>query len=144
MTLTHAIYAGREHRRPGPPRPALVPLPQPEGLPEPEALPEPEREPALPPLDAALIAVLDSGPVPGETIEVAFRRKECELAELFASLAADDALALHRRLASPRDGDPVATRFARLVVARRERLLGFLADARRRAAVAAVKGVRRG
>jgi hypothetical protein len=89
--------------------------------------------------------VLESPQEYGETIEVAFRRKEQALVSLFAALGPRDALALHARLSSPREGDALAARFARLVRERRDRLLAFLADARRREAVAAAsKGGRRG
>ncbi len=70
-----------------------------------------------------------------ETIEHAFRRKEQELMELFASLTVVEARVLHRRLANPSIDDAIATLFGRLVVERRLRLLAFLAGARRRYAL---------
>jgi hypothetical protein len=54
---------------------------------------------------------------------------------LFARVSVNDARALHRRLSLSLADDPIATRFSRLVVERRARLMVFLADARRREAV---------
>ncbi|MCW5802151.1 MAG: hypothetical protein KIT31_07170 [Deltaproteobacteria bacterium] len=42
---------------------------------------------------------------------------------------------MYARLSSPRSDDPLAERFARLTAERRARLLGFLADVRRRTAI---------
>jgi hypothetical protein len=81
-----------------------------------------------------LLAMLAATPGPGETIEVAYRRKEQQLAHAFAALGCDDARVLHRRLSEPRTDDELAQRFARLVVERRMRLLAILADAPRREA----------
>ncbi|MDB4958994.1 MAG: hypothetical protein JWO36_6563 [Myxococcales bacterium] len=85
----------------------------------------------------ALIEILDSASLAGETIELSFRRKEAQLRSQFAALSVFDARTLHGRLANPRPDDAVAVRFSRLVADRRARLLTFLADARRRAAIAA-------
>ncbi|HEU0031969.1 MAG TPA: hypothetical protein VFQ53_15155 [Kofleriaceae bacterium] len=82
-----------------------------------------------------LAEILAVAPQAGETIEVAYARKEQRLCELFATLAPPEAYALHRRLATPAAGDVLAAQFARLVTARRVRLLAFLAGARRRAAL---------
>lgn len=82
-----------------------------------------------------VIAVLDAAPEPHETIELAFRRKEYELRAVFARLTLADARALHRRLTLCLHGDPIAARFVRLIGERRNRLLDFLAAARRREAV---------
>jgi hypothetical protein len=90
------------------------------------------------------MAILDSPARCGETIEVAFKRREQELGAAFARLAPVDALALHRRLMSPSAADRFAMRFSQLVVDRRVRLLRFLADARRRQALAVGKEVRHG
>jgi hypothetical protein len=131
----HTIFASRPARRPGPPRPVpFTPAP-----------PEPPRARVAPIApDGALVAILDAAPAYGETIEAAFRRKEHELLAVFASLSVDASVSLHTRLASPQADDPVAARLARRVRDPRERLLAFLADARRRAAVAVGKGGRRG
>lgn len=84
--------------------------------------------------EQTMIDILSSSPHYGETIELAYRRKERELTELFATLSRAEATALHKRLADPREEDKLASRFARLVVDRRLRLLAILADAPRREA----------
>jgi hypothetical protein len=81
-----------------------------------------------------LLGLLESPPGPGETVDACFRRKEQRVAAMFAALSFAQARALHRRLAEPRPDDALAQRFHRLVAARRDRLLAFLADARRREA----------
>lgn len=86
-------------------------------------------------LEREIIAALDRQPDPGERIEFAFRRKEAELTTLFARLSIADARELNRRLTLQLDGDPIVSRFARMIAARRTRLMAFLADARRRAAI---------
>jgi len=83
-----------------------------------------------------IIEELDAPAVPGELAADAFRRKEHALVALFATLTVEQARLLHRRLSVPEPSDPIAQRFARLVVARRTRLLAFLADAGRRALLA--------
>lgn len=55
--------------------------------------------------------------------------------ELFATLDARTARALHHRLALPRQHDALAELFGRFTVERRTRLLKFLEDTRRREAV---------
>jgi hypothetical protein len=90
----------------------------------------------LPPeLQRAMLETLASKPLAGETIEIAYRRVERELGELFAKLTPPQARALKLRLEQLREGDILATRFNRLVVQRRVRLLAFLGDARRREAL---------
>lgn len=91
--------------------------------------------PASTDIDARLLAILRAKPDPTETIASAYHRKEHELGAVFAALAPVQALELHRRLSRPRPDDELAARFARLVPPRRARLLAFLADARRRAAM---------
>ena len=86
--------------------------------------------------DARLIAILDAPLHDGEPAHVGFARKERELAAAFSTLPIFDQRALHARLSAPRQGDVLAAKFARLTQERRTRLLNFLADARRRAAVA--------
>ena len=81
-----------------------------------------------------VIAVLDAAPEPHETIELAFRRKEHELRALFDRLTLADARALHRRLTLRLHDDPISTRFARMIGERRNRLMDYLASARRREA----------
>lgn len=86
--------------------------------------------------DARLIAILAAPLRPGETAVAGYARKERELAAAFATLSLTDAFALRKRLAAPASDDTLATQFARLTVERRTRLIQFLADARRRAALA--------
>ena len=86
--------------------------------------------------DARLLAILAAPAAPGETALVAFARKERELTAVLAALPATEALALHRRLTVAAAGDALVAAFGRLVIERRHRLLGVLADARRREAMA--------
>ncbi len=87
--------------------------------------------------DAHLITILDAPLRPGETAVLGFARKERELGAAFAEMSILAARALHKRLANPTPGDALAEKFSRLTVERRYRLLNFLADARRRAALSA-------
>ena len=84
--------------------------------------------------DEAILAALDRV-VPGETIAMSFARREVELRALFDGMSPEVSRCLARRLASKVCGDPVVDRFARLVPERRQRLLSYLEDARRRVAV---------
>jgi hypothetical protein len=111
-----------------PPRLALVPPPPVASTPAP-----------APSDDARLLAILDAPLVPGEPAHSGFRRKEHELGEAFAALDVMAARALHLRLRSPKAGDVLAAAFGRLTEDRRGRLLAFLGDARRRAAIAACR-----
>lgn len=85
---------------------------------------------------AAIVAAFDEAAISGEPAAAAFQRKERTLGQLFAALTVAEARALHRRLTIPTSDDPIAARFGRLVSDRQQRLLAFLADARRRAALA--------
>ena len=86
--------------------------------------------------DPEILAVLAATALAGESTDAFHRRKEHLLGALFAALGASEAEALHERLsATSRGDDRVAAQFGRLVVERRERLLAFLADARRREAI---------
>lgn len=89
--------------------------------------------------DAALIGILEARLHDGETAREGFLRKEAELRAAFAELPVLAQRALHARLSNPRAGDTLATKFAGLTADRRTRLLTFLADARRREALAAAK-----
>jgi hypothetical protein len=92
---------------------------------------------AEPSLDAWLepIATIVLGSLAlGETVMAGHARKESELRELFARLSILEARALQRRLERARSDDPLCGVFARLAPERRLRLIGFLADARRREA----------
>lgn len=89
--------------------------------------------------DAHLVAILDAPLRAGEPMHLGYARKERELAAAFAALPIFDQRALHTRLVQPKPGDVLAEKFGRLVAERRSRLINFLGDARRRAAVAAAK-----
>lgn len=95
-----------------------------------------DREPAADSLacEPEVMAILTRTAAAGETIEVAYRRKEQALARVFGALSADDARVVHRRLSEARTDDTLAQQFARLVIDRRMRLLAILADAPRREA----------
>ena len=84
------------------------------------------------------MAVLSSRVSPGETHRDFNDRKERQFAALLDRLTVIDALALHKRLASPRPDDALARAFSGLVVERRNRLLAFIGDTRRRIALRAV------
>lgn len=86
-------------------------------------------------LEMEILSVMDRRPEPGERLEFAFRRKELELMSVFDRLSLLDARELHRRLTLTLADDPIAKTFVRLVPERRQRLLAFLRDARRRAAI---------
>lgn len=85
-------------------------------------------------LESEILEAFDR-PIVGESMEIGYRRKERELMSTFAALSVLDAYELHRRLSVLVANDPIARRFQRLIVPRRERLLAFLRDARRRAAI---------
>jgi hypothetical protein len=99
----------------------------------PPSPPPPPPPPAID--DTPLLAILDAPLHTGETAAAGFARKERELAAVFAQLPVLAARGLHMRLANPRRDDQLADKFARLTIERRTRLLNFLADARRRAAL---------
>jgi len=82
--------------------------------------------------DARLLAILEA-PM-REPTQAGFARKERELGEAFAALPVFDQRALQARLSVVRPGDVLAEKFNRLTHERRQRLLNFLGDARRRAA----------
>ena len=86
--------------------------------------------------DGKLTAILDAPLTTGETAFIGFARKEHELGALIATLSVLECRALHKRLSNPQHGDELAHKFARLTLERRCRLLAFLADARRREALA--------
>jgi hypothetical protein len=90
-------------------------------------------------LEQAIVAALDPAPSASETMLAGFQRKERALVQLFAQLSVSDARTLHRRLTLPVDSDPIASHFARLIAERRARLIAFLADARRREAIAVAR-----
>lgn len=121
------------------PRPGAVPDTSTERVYDPDADRARSIVVALPwsgPHDAAAIAILTAPAATGEPASVAFARKEAELRALFATLAPVEAVILARRLAAPRPGDALARELGRMVPERRQRLIHFLADTRRRAAIA--------
>jgi len=85
-------------------------------------------------LDDRIVEAACASPSDGRSVHLAFREKELQLGAIFAALSIADAHALHRRLTIPATNDPVASAFGRLTKERRDRLLRFLGDARRRAA----------
>lgn len=89
--------------------------------------------------DATFIAILEAPLEFGETAQFGFARKEAELRTAFASLTVVEARALQMRLSNVRNGDQLATAFMRVTRDRRERLINFLADARRREVLIARK-----
>ena len=105
------------------------------------AVPEPVASSAHGALDGdterELLDILGA-PATG-TARGAFRLKEHAVGAVFARLSPLQARALHHRLANPAEGDALAAAFGRLVAERRVRLLAFLADARRRAAIEAAR-----
>lgn len=110
------------------------------------ATPPMDAVPDLPPLrgdsatcDATLIRILDAPLAFGMTAREGFMRKEAELRAAFAALPVATQRALHARLSNPCAGDELAATFHRLTAERRTRLLNFLADARRREALAAAR-----
>lgn len=98
--------------------------------------PKPPPPPPLPTeKEAAFIAIIEAPLQFGETAQFGFARKEAELRTAFASLTVIEARALQMRLSNPRNGDQLAAAFIRVTRDRRERLVNFLADARRREAL---------
>lgn len=124
--------------RPGPRRPASSCLVEPAQRPSPVVAGAPiaSSDPCGSVLDQLLVAILSAPTRDAETVEETFRRKEAEIIAACASLSVEDAYALRRRLATPQSGDRLSHQFARLVVERRTRIINYLADARRRAALA--------
>jgi hypothetical protein len=86
-------------------------------------------------VERELLEALSASPQAGETIDVAYRRKEERIGAVFAGLTVLEARTLHRRLTTPSANDAIATQFSRLIESRRARLLAFLLDTRRRQAV---------
>jgi hypothetical protein len=85
--------------------------------------------------EAEILATLHAAALPHERPSEAFARKERELAMLFAQLSVTDARSLHRRLTITAASDPIARKFGQMVIDRQQRLITFLADARRREAL---------
>lgn len=89
-------------------------------------------------LEREILALFEA-PLEGATIEIAHRRREQQLGEMFARLSVMESGTLYRRLVNPSPGDPIARRFGLMIAERRQRLLSFLAGARRREALAQVR-----
>lgn len=83
-------------------------------------------------VDALLTAILVSPRREAESYVDTFRRKERELLHALGGRTAVESLALQRRLTTPRSGDVLAAEFSKLVVERRNRILLYLAECRRR------------
>ena len=94
----------------------------------------PLPEPSLDALHEPIATIVLRPLALGETVMVGHARKEGELRDLFAQLSILEARALVHRLERARADDPLYALWARLAPDRRARLLGFLADARRREA----------
>ena len=90
-------------------------------------------------IDAALLGILEAPLALGTTAREGFLRKEAELRATFAMLPVATQRAMHARLSNPGAGDELAAKFHQLTAERRTRLLNFLADARRREALAAAR-----
>jgi hypothetical protein len=86
-------------------------------------------------VDERLIEILEAPLAAGETAAVGFRRKEAAIVGVLATLTALESRALLARIRSARAGDPLVEKLGRLTAERRQRLLAFLADARRREAL---------
>lgn len=82
--------------------------------------------------DGEIVAVLDAPARFGESADALYRRKERELGALFATFPTADALALAKRFTAAAPGDLLSAQFSRLVIERRQRLIDFLTDAKRR------------
>jgi hypothetical protein len=106
----------------GPPRLASVPAPPPEKS-----------------IEDRLIAILESPPHAHEMIAAGFARKEAELGNVLATVELDVARALHKRLTTVTADDRLVAAFNRLTADRRQRLIVYLADARRRAAISTAR-----
>jgi hypothetical protein len=91
------------------------------------------------PIEGKMLSILRARPEANETVVLAFRRKEAELIALCATLSLVESMQLARRLERANTGDELATAFSRLVVERRQRVIGFLNNARRRTALAGRK-----
>ncbi len=87
-------------------------------------------------VEASVLRILTATLGNGETIDSGYRRKEQEIVEVLGKLSLVESRALHRRLEVPDPGDLLAQQFGRLTRDRRERLISFLANARRRQALA--------
>lgn len=91
----------------------------------------------LPPaIEESIVGVLTCPPAPNETHLVSAQRREHALRQILGCLSVTQAMTLGRRLDADRDTDRVAVALRRFTAERRQRIRTFLADARRRAALA--------
>jgi uncharacterized protein DUF4157 len=102
-----------------------------------QALSEPPRGWSPVSREHEILATLDA-PSTGSA-RAAFEHKEMALKAVLAQLSAAESRVLAERIETARPNDPIATRFARFVPERRQRLLGLLAGARRREAIEAAR-----
>ncbi len=87
--------------------------------------------------EAHMLAILGAPLQPGESAHVGNLRKEHELAAVLATISVGEARTLHQRLSRPpAAADLLATKFSTLINERRQRLLAFIADTRRRLTIA--------
>ena len=98
--------------------------------------PRPVKQSVTATVEASVLRILMSSQRTGETIENAYRRKETELVEVLGKLGLVESRTLQRRLEIAAEDDALAQQFGRLTRDRRQRLISFLANARRREALA--------
>lgn len=99
------------------------------------AAPSPSAATSAPiPIEGEILGVIVQPLEAGETHRGHNDRKERELLAVLDRLTPIEALTLHRRLISPHPQDPLVQAFGRLVVDRRNRVIAFIADTRRRIA----------
>ncbi|MEO8846457.1 MAG: hypothetical protein ABI591_12100, partial [Kofleriaceae bacterium] len=86
-------------------------------------------------IETQILAVLCRPRDVGESYAESNANREAALRAVFSELDVTRAVHLRRRLETPRADDLLWSSFQRLVVERRQRLLRFLGDARRRSAL---------
>lgn len=94
----------------------------------------PSDAPVAPWFETELLAILRRPVGPGQARD-GHMEKEREIGAVFARMSVAEAMALYKRLTFKLPGDVIVEAFARLIEERRARLLAFLGDARRRAAL---------
>jgi hypothetical protein len=77
-------------------------------------------------IESEVARIIEALPAPGESVQRAFDRKECELRTLFVSLTRAERIALHASLTAER-----SSVLARLTGERRGRVLASLAEVSR-------------
>jgi hypothetical protein len=101
------------------------------------ASPPPATAPLRCELEVELVAILTMPLANGMSAADGFYRKEAAVFDVLAQLDPAQALQLRVRLRSPRVEDDLAQAFQRFTAERRQRVMAFLGDARRRVALAA-------